>query len=1134
MKAFLTLAATLAALSVNAQGPARTVATITELLNEVNPAASAQGSTVSYFVTGYTNANSFAKAREFFASTTPPASTNLAHNFRSIKNPSYYWRSADLAASDQDPRWFGAALDGSRDDTAAIQAAIDYSPVHNRTLYLPANVTAKITAPLRFETGTSGASDYMAINVRGNNSTIISYTPSNILQLNARSIFYGKIQDLVFTYDQTYTNLTTHNVISLKGDPTGLTYYNIYNVSFHNLTFLRGYYAIKQEEWCSPWGNDYRRWFVSQEMTGGAVDFAPASNFGNVNNVFESIYARADVMAGPVFKIKNQNLLAMKDIEINILSNKVAMLLTASSSVNIQNWRMEVGALNVSYDGLFQLANVTGLIWDNLQIQSFNLDAPAGTWNYIIRDVGTGPAVNTSSLQFNNLYLKNIVKTNTGSYLAMFYSPYQRYALKTWDQDGTVTNNVYVSYPFGAPATNVQAQVSHRSITDLPTLPGEFAFDTNNWPYISTGIGSTTNWLRLGNSDVFGPASSTDNAVVRFDGTTGKRIQNSTVIVDDSGNMTVPGTVFDLGSGSGNPIVSVKGAAGGVRSMRFYSGASGLRWNVGANSTAESGSNAGSDYEWNAYSDASGFLVTPLSIRRSDGVIRTYGAIDFGSLAVADAPSISYNTGSPEGSITANPGSIRLDKNGNAWLKQTGTGNTGWRQMGMTTVANGSTVITNIAQGTGIQITAASGAATIGMSNTAVTPGTYNYATITVDQQGRLTAASSGSVTPYTSFWPDLTNAVRAGANISISNDTATSKMYISAVSPTASTNGTPVSVNGSSALALANFLDATGIKFNVSGSNITALLNDRDWGDITSAASGTTLFLDNYILTTNHFSAPLYNWILTLGTTYGFSTGLTNSAGTVTVNFEAGSGILFATNGTRLTISSTNTPTIFSVNGGAAMSSINFQDNSAITFSQVGSNVTASINVANDGIANLLLVTDTETTDTNTDTTWRDVTPAARSGMSATIGAGVMNSGALIKIEAIGELITAGGSDWQPDFKIVFDGPTGTDYEVVYSTSEPGTAGGQDGVTWKIECFLTIRASGNPATLIQRSQWACSDGIGNNEPTYNDAGWIVAVPGRPANSLNTTADNTIKLYYRANNNNVTSMKVSSLVVWKL
>lgn len=41
--------------------------------------------------------------------------------------------------------------------------------------------------------------------------------------------------------------------------------------------------------------------------------------------------------------------------------------------------------------------------------------------------------------------------------------------------------------------------------------------------------------------DVVGPASATDNAIVRFDLTTGKLVQNSGVTIDDSNNLTLPG-----------------------------------------------------------------------------------------------------------------------------------------------------------------------------------------------------------------------------------------------------------------------------------------------------------------------------------------------------------------------------------------------------------------------------------------------------------------------------------------------------------------------------------------------------------------------------------------------------------------
>ncbi len=53
------------------------------------------------------------------------------------------------------------------------------------------------------------------------------------------------------------------------------------------------------------------------------------------------------------------------------------------------------------------------------------------------------------------------------------------------------------------------------------------------WPQESGG----------GAGDVVGPASSTDNAVARFNGVGGKLLQNSGVTIDDSGNIATPGTV---------------------------------------------------------------------------------------------------------------------------------------------------------------------------------------------------------------------------------------------------------------------------------------------------------------------------------------------------------------------------------------------------------------------------------------------------------------------------------------------------------------------------------------------------------------------------------------------------------------
>jgi hypothetical protein len=52
-------------------------------------------------------------------------------------------------------------------------------------------------------------------------------------------------------------------------------------------------------------------------------------------------------------------------------------------------------------------------------------------------------------------------------------------------------------------------------------------------------LSSNTSGSGSADGDVIGPASSTDNAVVRYNGTTGKLVQNSAVTIDDSGKVSV-------------------------------------------------------------------------------------------------------------------------------------------------------------------------------------------------------------------------------------------------------------------------------------------------------------------------------------------------------------------------------------------------------------------------------------------------------------------------------------------------------------------------------------------------------------------------------------------------------------------
>lgn len=90
---------------------------------------------------------------------------------------------------------------------------------------------------------------------------------------------------------------------------------------------------------------------------------------------------------------------------------------------------------------------------------------------------------------------------------------------------------------------------------------------------ILKGNGTAISAAVAGTDYVAGAASSTDNALVRFDLTTGKVIQNSGIIVDDSNNITGIGSINAEGNlvigreSDGSPVVSVvsNSGTGGVR-----------------------------------------------------------------------------------------------------------------------------------------------------------------------------------------------------------------------------------------------------------------------------------------------------------------------------------------------------------------------------------------------------------------------------------------------------------------------------------------------------------------------------------------------------------------------------------------
>ena len=103
---------------------------------------------------------------------------------------------------------------------------------------------------------------------------------------------------------------------------------------------------------------------------------------------------------------------------------------------------------------------------------------------------------------------------------------------------------------------NGTSAITANAVTEYGVLIGgasnavaSTAVGTATYVLTSNGPGVAPTYQANGNGNVAGPASATDNAIARYDGATGKIIQNSTVLVNDDGDLLCSGDrAEDIGS----------------------------------------------------------------------------------------------------------------------------------------------------------------------------------------------------------------------------------------------------------------------------------------------------------------------------------------------------------------------------------------------------------------------------------------------------------------------------------------------------------------------------------------------------------------------------------------------------------
>lgn len=129
----------------------------------------------------------------------------------------------------------------------------------------------------------------------------------------------------------------------------------------------------------------------------------------------------------------------------------------------------------------------------------------------------------------------------------------------------TANKGVLTTGATGVPVITALATDGQIIVGSTAGVPTAATITAGSGITVTNGAGSITIAAATGTGDVIGPGSATDNAISRFDGATGKLIQNSTVIVGDTGNIYTPESLYVGAASPSNPYdISIEKTVSGL------------------------------------------------------------------------------------------------------------------------------------------------------------------------------------------------------------------------------------------------------------------------------------------------------------------------------------------------------------------------------------------------------------------------------------------------------------------------------------------------------------------------------------------------------------------------------------------